>query len=62
MSKIEYHCNACDTWFERVVLRGAERTVPDCPSCRSRRVQIAPSSRSLFNGIANFSTLARDTH
>ena len=62
MPSIEYTCQDCSHEFRAVVLRGEEDAPARCPKCHSRRVRRAVSAKSLFDGIAGFSDLARDTN
>lgn len=61
MPKIDYTCPHCDRSFQRVVLRGEEDHPAVCPHCKARDVKPAKGPESLFDGIASFSTLAKDT-
>jgi len=62
MPTIEYKCGNCDHLFKTVVFRGDEETEPPCPKCKSPLTKSLPKSESLFKGISNFSTLAKDTN
>jgi putative FmdB family regulatory protein len=62
MPNIEYHCRHCGHTFQQVVLRGEEKQPATCPRCKARDAQPAKSAESLFDGIASFSTLAKDTN
>ena len=62
MPTIEYKCGNCDHLFKAVVFRGDKETEPLCPKCKSALVKSLPRSESLFKGISNFSTLAKDTN
>jgi hypothetical protein len=44
-----------------VVLRGEEDRPANCPHCKAREVKPAQGPESLFDGIAGFSSLAKDT-
>ncbi len=60
MPHVEYQCKRCKKNFERVVLRGEEDTLPECPACKSTDVRRTASAPPLFEGIASFSRLASD--
>ncbi len=62
MPTIEYKCGDCDHLFKEVVFRGDPEAEPSCPKCKSPLTQSLPRSESLFKGISNFSTLAKDTN
>ena len=62
MPTIEYHCAKCAHTFERVVFRGDEEQPGPCPKCKSTEVKPSLKAESLFNGIAHFSSLAKDTN
>ena len=60
MPKLEYHCEQCGHNFERVTLHGDQAAPVRCPKCGGDQVKSAKGPISLFNGIANFSSLAKD--
>ena len=62
MPTCEYRCKACGHSFSRLVFRGDEAETETCPACGCREAVKAPQAESLFDGISNFSTLARDTN
>ena len=62
MPKIECQCEACGEGFRRVVLRGEICPGLACPECHSRQIKVAADFQGLFDGISNFSTLAKDTN
>ena len=62
MPNVEYHCRQCGRTFQRVVLRGEENRPAACPHCKARDAKPAKVAESLFDGIASFSTLAKDTN
>ncbi len=62
MPIIEYKCGNCDHLFKAIVFRGDKETDPPCPKCKSPFAKTLPRSESLFKGISNFSTLAKDTN
>ncbi len=62
MPTLDYTCPACKHTFKRVVLRGDEDRKTPCPNCRHKIVVPSETSASLFNGIANFSELSKDTN
>ncbi len=62
MPTIEYKCGECDHLFKAVVFRGDKETGTLCPKCKSPLTKSLPRSESLFKGISNSSTLAKDTN
>ena len=60
MPKYEYKCNKCSFTFEKLVFRGDEETEVSCPECGGKEVKQTPGASGLFNGISNFSSLAKD--
>ncbi len=62
MPKIDYHCEQCGHDFERVGLQGEPKTGMKCPKCKGAHVKAVKGSDRLFNGISNFSSLAKDTN
>ena len=62
MPTIEYKCENCDHLFKTVVFRGDKETEPPCPKCKSLLAKALPGSKSIFKGISNFGTLAKDTN
>ncbi len=61
MPTIDYTCAHCGRSFQRVVLRGEEDRPATCPHCKARDAKPAQGPESLFDGIAGFSSLAKDT-
>lgn len=61
MPTIEYNCTHCGRSFQRVVFRGEEDRPVTCPHCKARDAKPVKGPESLFDGIASFSTLAKDT-
>lgn len=62
MPTVEYRCPQCRHVFSRVVLRGDEDLPVACPACAAAGVRPDKGPASLFEGIANFSRLAKDTN
>lgn len=62
MPTIEYKCPHCGLAFNRTILKGEEPGSETCPQCRHGEVNPATQSPRLFEGIASFSTLAKDTN
>ncbi len=62
MPTIEYTCQHCGHRFTRVALRGEEIPPLPCPQCRTPDARPAKDAASLFDGIAPFSSLAKDTN
>jgi putative FmdB family regulatory protein len=60
MPIIDYQCENCRHVFSRLVFRGDEDFVPDCPECGSQAVQKHSQPTSLFDGISPASSLAKD--
>jgi len=61
MPTVEYQCRECGKAFSRVVLRGEEKKLAVCPLCRRKTARPLNPKPGLFNGIANFSNLSKDT-
>jgi len=61
MPTIDYTCPHCGRSFQRVVLRGEEGRPATCPHCKARDAKPSKGAESLFDGIAGFSSLAKDT-
>jgi hypothetical protein len=59
---IDYTCRNCRHTFSRLVLRGEEEGPAVCPQCRNPRVLPTRASAGLFDGIASFSSLSKDTN
>ena len=63
MPTIDYTCQHCGHRFTRVALRGEEAPPLPCPQCRTpAAARPAKDAASLFDGIAPFSSLAKDTN
>lgn len=62
MPKIDFKCPLCNHRFTRVVLRGEEGAASACPECGRSVKPEAQRPESLFDGIAGFSTLSKDTN
>ncbi|MBI9086332.1 MAG: zinc ribbon domain-containing protein [Desulfobacterales bacterium] len=62
MPTVEYQCPQCDHRFSRVALRGEAEPPAKCPNCGAVDVTAFRGASSLFDGIANFSDLAKDTN
>ena len=60
MPKYEYNCDQCGHSFERLVFMGDEETLIPCPRCGKKDVTRMAGADSLFDGISNFSALAKD--
>lgn len=60
--RLEYKCPQCGLSFSRVVLRGDEDVPASCPACAAAGVRPDKGPASLFEGISNFSSLAKDTN
>ena len=61
MPTIEYKCQHCGHAFNRMTLEGDEPGRATCPKCQTK-VKPAMQSPRLFQGMASFSTLAKDTN
>jgi putative FmdB family regulatory protein len=61
MPTIDYTCSHCGHSFQRVILKGEEDRPVTCPHCKARDAKPVKGAESLFDGIASFSTLAKDT-
>jgi putative FmdB family regulatory protein len=62
MPTIEYKCQHCGHAFNRTILKGDEPGSEPCPKCHHEKVKPSMQSPGLFEGIANFSTLGKDTN
>jgi putative FmdB family regulatory protein len=62
MPIIEYKCPHCGHSFNRMILKGDEPGSETCPECHRGKVKPPTQYPRLFEGIANFSTLAKDTN
>ncbi|GBC60463.1 zinc ribbon domain-containing protein [Desulfonema ishimotonii] len=60
MPKYEYNCPTCGHYFEKIAFMGDEDLPVPCPECGRKEVRRLTSAAGLFNGIANFSALAKD--
>ena len=60
MPQVAYQCRQCGEHFRRVVFLGDEQIRPKCPVCGTAEVKMETAADSLFEGIASFSSLARD--
>jgi putative FmdB family regulatory protein len=62
MPTIEYKCHHCGHAFKRTIMKGDETGSENCSECHRGKVKPSTQSPGLFEGIANFSTLAKDTN
>ena len=62
MPKIDYHCEQCGHDFVRVGLQTEPVAGMQCPKCKGAQVKPVKGPARLFNGISNFSALAKDTN
>ncbi|MEZ4529132.1 MAG: FmdB family zinc ribbon protein [Desulfobacterales bacterium] len=62
MPKLEYTCPKCGHSFQQLVFRGDEAQPVLCPKCGTSEVRSAKTPAGLFDGIASFSSLSRDTN
>ncbi|MEJ2158338.1 MAG: hypothetical protein P8X96_23675 [Desulfobacteraceae bacterium] len=62
MPTVEYKCPRCEHAFKRTILKGNVAGSAACPKCHHDKVKPATQSPRLFDGIASFSTLAKDTN
>ncbi|MFZ0610823.1 MAG: zinc ribbon domain-containing protein [Desulfobacterales bacterium] len=62
MPSVEFICSACGHTFSRVVFKGDDTPGTVCPRCGSDRIRTSPTSESLFDGIASFSSLSTDVN
>jgi len=62
MPTVDYTCQHCGHAFERVVLRGEEAHPVVCPQCKAREAIPKRGYTGLFDGIASFSSLGKDTN
>ena len=61
MPTSEFKCRRCGHTFQRLTLKGDDGIKVPCPKCHCRDVKPAMQSPRLFDGIAAFSSLAKDT-
>ena len=62
MPTIDYTCPGCGHGFQRVILMGETPPPATCPRCKAPEVPPVRRSAGLFDGIAPFSGLAKDTN
>ena len=62
MPTIDYTCPECGHRFKRVVMRGDPIEALPCPQCHGAAASPGKSPKALFDGIAGFSDLAKDTN
>ena len=62
MPTIDYSCPCCGHSFKRVTLRGEMPPPAVCPRCKAPDVKPLQGPAGLFDGIAPFSDLAKDTN
>ncbi len=63
MPTTEYVCLECGHRFSRLFLRGEPAVAANCPECGTvAGVEPSRGASGLFDGIANFSDLAKDTN
>ena len=62
MPTVEYKCRHCGHAFSRTILKGDDPCSETCPKCHHGKVKPATQSPRLFEEIASFSTLAKDTN
>ena len=62
MPTIDYQCPDCGHHFKRVVMRGDPVRPIACPRCPREAIAPVRESEALFEGIAGFSDLAKDTN
>lgn len=61
MPRHEYYCKGCDYTFARLLYLGDDESKVECPKCQNKQLHKLPSAPGLFEGIANFSSLAKDS-
>jgi len=59
---IDYTCGRCQHAFRRLVLRGEEEGLAVCPQCKDPHAIPTRAPTGLFDGIAPFSSLSKDTN
>ena len=62
MPAIEYTCRHCMHRFTQTVMRGEENNSLPCPECDHTAMPDPVRPKSIFDGIAGFSTLSKDTN
>lgn len=63
MPKIEYRCPQCGNRFEQLIFRGdPSPRIARCPRCKRDTAERIDAPEPVFDGIAGFSTLAKDTN
>jgi putative FmdB family regulatory protein len=62
MPYIEYSCQHCGHAFSRMILEGETPSIEICPKCHRGKVKPAMQAPRLFEGIAGFSALSKDTN
>jgi len=62
MPTVDFACPDCRRRFERVVLRGEQDEPSACPGCGRLVFPATVGVDPLFDGIAGFSRLSKDTN
>lgn len=62
MPTSEFRCSRCGRQFRRIFFQGEEPKAVACPYCGHPVTVKAPQAERLFDGIADGSTLAKDTN
>ena len=62
MPTIDYICRECEHTFCRITLEGEDHGRHTCPRCKSTDLKASVQPTKLFKGIANDSSLAKDTN
>ncbi|MFH1983829.1 MAG: hypothetical protein ABIL58_18465 [Pseudomonadota bacterium] len=62
MPAVDFWCRFCNRRFTRVALLGDDDAPSRCPECGRPVPPEALRSKSLFDGIAGFSALSKDTN
>jgi putative FmdB family regulatory protein len=60
MPSVEYNCRHCGYSYKKIVFMGDKEEKPLCPKCKSADIVKSPTASSLFKGISNLSSMAKD--
>ncbi len=62
MPKVNYNCNQCGYSYTKIFMMGDKEEMPICPKCKSTQVVKSKGPERLFEGISNYSSMAKDTN